>query len=71
MSGHQDQRLRRMLGILSLALGILGIWILVFLSFLPGMFLISFGVLVFLTSMGLIGREGGHTRSFWAFDRNE
>jgi hypothetical protein len=71
LSDRKDQGLRRMLGILSLALGILGLWILVFLSFFPGMFIVIFGVLVFLTSIGLIGRGNGHTISFWAFDRNE
>jgi hypothetical protein len=60
-----------MLGILSVALGALGLWILVFLSFIPGIFVVAFGVLAFLTSMGLIGRENEHTGSFWAFDRNE
>lgn len=55
-------------GILSLALGIIGLGILVFLSFFPGMFIFIFGMLVFLTSIGLIGGENEHTRSFWAFD---
>ena len=65
-------RVRGALSILSVIIGVLGIWILVFLSFIPGMFTVIFALLVFLTSAGLIGKgETKHTRSFWAFDRNE
>ena len=70
MGGPKVRMSRRVLGVLSAALGIVGIWVLVFLSFLPGMFLIIFGVVAFLASMGVIGRESDHTLSFWALDRD-
>ena len=66
---------RRRLGILTetaaIILGAVGIWMMVFLSFLPGMFLLIFALLIFLTVFGIVGRDEGGTRSFWVFDRNE
>ena len=66
---------RRRLGILAetaaIILGAVGIWMMVFLSFLPGMFLLFFALLIVLTVFGIVGRDEGGTRSLWVFDRNE
>jgi hypothetical protein len=65
-------RLKLATEILSVAVGIFGIWILVYLSFIPGLFFVILGVLIFITSRrALAGEESESTRSFWAFDREE
>ena len=58
--------------ILSVVVGIFGIWILVYISFIPGLFFVILGVLIFIVSKRTMADEGSEiTRSFWAFDREE
>lgn len=68
----REGRLKIVTEILSVAVGIFGIWILVYLSFIPGLFFVILGVLIFIASRRVLaGEEGEITRSFWAFDREE
>jgi len=65
-------RLKLVTKTLSVVVGIFGIWILVFLSFIPGLFFVILGVLIFIAMRrGPPGEGAESTRSFWTFDRTE
>ncbi|MHA1807879.1 MAG: hypothetical protein ACTSX2_09965 [Candidatus Thorarchaeota archaeon] len=58
--------------VLSVIVGSIGIWILVFLSFIPGLFFVILGLLIFIAvRRGPPGERVKSTRSFWTFDRTE